>query len=84
MDWDTPGLPMDEATFNLVTIRDISMIDSGVRCDFVGIVLKVGKIFSFKNKRGENVSRVNIQLGDSDLHSLNLCLWGDRLVSEFE
>ena len=59
-DWNAPGSTMDESTFNLVTVRDISMIDSGVKCDFVGIVLKVGKTLSFKNKRGEIVSRVNI------------------------
>jgi hypothetical protein len=62
----------------------MTSIERGFRCDFVGIILKVGKALSFKNKKGESVSRINIQLGDSDLISVNLCLWGDRLVSEFE
>ena len=46
---------MLEKDFNLVSIRDICMIDRGVKCDFVGIVLKLGKALCFKNKRGENI-----------------------------
>jgi hypothetical protein len=54
------GTSLDEKTFNLVSIKDISMIDRGVKCDFIGIVLRIGKTIGFVNKRNENVSRVNL------------------------
>ena len=67
-----------------MSIRDVCLMDKGTRIDFVGIILNIGRSISFKTKRGTPSLRINLQLGDTNLNSINVGIWGATIVNDIE
>ena len=59
-------------------------MDKGTKIDFIGVILNIGKPSPIKGKRGEPSLRINLHLGETSLNSINVGIWGGKIVNDIE
>lgn len=84
-DWrELVGEELPENMFKFSSIKDVCLMDKGTKVEFVGIILNLGKPNPIKGRGGQPSLRMNMHLGDNSLNSINVGIWGAKIVNEIE
>jgi len=72
----------DNAVINMayhtVPISDISSLNNGDVCDFMGVLIGIGDINEFTSKSGKELTKRTLTFGDKTQSSIDYTLWGEE------